>query len=820
MAVNAKFQADFASFQAAVQKAEVSLKSFETGAGRVEKELNKMANSFSGTKLIQDANLSAAAIEKIGGVSRLTEAEQKRVNATISEALAKYQALGQTAPAHLHQLAQATAQVEKSTSLASQAAGVLKSAFGQFTAANLASSAIQGMVSSVAAFAAEGKKLPGLQSSFDNLTRSVEQDSRQMLTALREGSAGMVTDINLIQGANKALLLGLPATSDEMGQLAETARILGRAMGQDATKSLDDLITALGRSSPLILDNLGLTVKVGEANDAYAKKLGKTAEQLTEAEKKTAFYEAAMSAARQKTEELGDEVRTLGDRVQQLSTKFGNTVTGTVAGLDQALGRSTSSWRNFGQFLQDVIQHGAGVAIAMQEAAVSVEDLKRAMKRDVNLPLPEDMRKRLEEQAEAQRKAKEAAEKHAEAVKALHDEISGAGAVKDLKVWADALKQSGATAKVLADADLRRKLGMALDEVTGKFGSLKAAGVGSLTGLQGALKALSQQAETIPPKLTDSLSVMTLLQMETKSWANANTQTLLKMVAEGGLVLKGYTEAQIKSFLRVKEETASWQKELDGLSRAMSDLAQTTGSGLVNQLASTVNAFNVVTKAADSFKGGLDNLTSGKGLSSILSGFTGIVGGIAGIVSAAQTAINIGKALFNIFDRDKGRDMVEDFAKSLGGFDQLHAMLNKLGEEGERLWIKLTQGVGRNNKEQAAAAIEEVRRALEALEKTARSVPTDIDIDVGLTYHRGTPEFEEVPEFAGGSGGFRNFGSGTLAMLHGTEAVIRPEDLAKMGGEPTDDTVVAAMMARIDQALRRQPEMIAIALRDVVAQVR
>src|SRR4030095_13031255 len=105
----------------------------------------------------------------------------------------------------------------------------------------------------------------------------------------------------------------LPVTSASMGELAKTATVLGKAMGQDATKSLDDLITALGRSSPLILDNLGLTVKVGEANEEHAAKLGTSSSELTEAEKKLAFCQAAMEAARRKVAELGDQTKTLSE---------------------------------------------------------------------------------------------------------------------------------------------------------------------------------------------------------------------------------------------------------------------------------------------------------------------------------------------------------------------------------------------------------------------------------------------------------------------------------------------------------------------------
>jgi hypothetical protein len=66
-----------------------------------------------------------------------------------------------------------------------------------------------------------------------------------------------------------------------------------------------------------------------------------------------------------------------------------------------------------------------------------------------------------------------------------------------------------------------------------------------------------------------------------------------------------------------------------------------------------------------------------------------------------------------LFNRDQGRDKVEDFAGMFGGFDNLHQRLNELGADGERLWISLTQGVGRNNPQQAQAAIDAVTAALQ-----------------------------------------------------------------------------------------------------------
>ncbi len=125
MAVTAKFVADFGSFYDAVNKAEAELKSFDAGAHKVETSLTRMANSLQGTKLIQDATLMAAAVEKIGGVSKLTEKELQRLGAQAQEAVSKMQKLGIGVPANLQAIANAAKPAEVGlSSLISTASGL------------------------------------------------------------------------------------------------------------------------------------------------------------------------------------------------------------------------------------------------------------------------------------------------------------------------------------------------------------------------------------------------------------------------------------------------------------------------------------------------------------------------------------------------------------------------------------------------------------------------------------------------------------------------------------------------------------------------
>src|SRR4029077_12390011 len=103
--LSGKINADFAAIFSACQKAQNELKGFDTETKNVEKSLNRMVDNFSGRKIQTEAALMVEAIERIGGVSKLTEAELGRVSSKAAEAAEKMRALGVEVPDGLQNLA-------------------------------------------------------------------------------------------------------------------------------------------------------------------------------------------------------------------------------------------------------------------------------------------------------------------------------------------------------------------------------------------------------------------------------------------------------------------------------------------------------------------------------------------------------------------------------------------------------------------------------------------------------------------------------------------------------------------------------------------
>jgi len=105
VAILTEFDANFNKLKAAVADATLTLKSFTTDTDKVNTALSKMTDRFSGAKVIEQATLMAEAIERVGGVSQLTEKELAQIAPTVDEAIAKLEKMGQTVPEDLRTIA-------------------------------------------------------------------------------------------------------------------------------------------------------------------------------------------------------------------------------------------------------------------------------------------------------------------------------------------------------------------------------------------------------------------------------------------------------------------------------------------------------------------------------------------------------------------------------------------------------------------------------------------------------------------------------------------------------------------------------------------
>ena len=166
--------------------------------------------------------------------------------------------------------------------------------------------------------------------SFDYLLKTVGA-APDLLDQLRAAARGTVDDLKLMSstsvllaGATGQLATDLANATPELLNIAKAAQKLNPTLG-DTTFMYESLALGIKRASPLILDNLGLTIKVEEANKKYADTLGKNANQLTATEAKQALLSATLEAGRVLIDQVGGSTDSATDSIARMETSIKNT---------------------------------------------------------------------------------------------------------------------------------------------------------------------------------------------------------------------------------------------------------------------------------------------------------------------------------------------------------------------------------------------------------------------------------------------------------------------------------------------------------------
>lgn len=156
-------------------------------------------------------------------------------------------------------------------------------------------------------------------------------DGEKGLNDLRTAAKGTISDFDLMLSANKASLLGITSDTEKLAGLMTTARLRGKELGLTTTQAFDDIVTGIGRGSPLILDNLG--IKLPQAlKDAMTT--------MSETEAMQTLLNFAIEDGANLARQYGGDIATDADKVAAFSTKIENFKNGLGQSLAPILGQA------------------------------------------------------------------------------------------------------------------------------------------------------------------------------------------------------------------------------------------------------------------------------------------------------------------------------------------------------------------------------------------------------------------------------------------------------------------------------------------------
>ena len=174
-----------------------------------------------------------------------------------------------------------------------------------------------------------GKEAVMLGSQMEQVAKGFQRFGDEMqLEVLRQATKGLVTDLELMQKTVQAGNFGIPIA--ELGTLLEFAQRRAAETGESVEYLVNSVVVGLGRKSPKILDNLGISAaRLKEAFNGAA----------VEAQSIGAVTEVVSAIAKEELAKMGEYVDTAADKVKRFETSwtnfkvtFGQTVAPVVGG--------------------------------------------------------------------------------------------------------------------------------------------------------------------------------------------------------------------------------------------------------------------------------------------------------------------------------------------------------------------------------------------------------------------------------------------------------------------------------------------------------
>ena len=244
-----------------------------------------------------------------------------------------------------------------------------------------------------------GAQTKRLEASGDELAASLGGNYDDIIQALDEASLNTVSQTDLMTAANRAMMLQLGADAGQLADLMQVAAFRGRAMGLDTTQAFSDIVTGVGRMSPMILDNLGIVIDAERRYQDYAAAQGISADAIDATTKKQILLNGVLEEGTKMIAEAGglalDEaasyermrasIKDLGDEIMRSLSKpladaadalyllltWDQQVDDAIVQHEKDVRKSAGSWEEYSAEMERAIEV-AGYQVTVTEDQIRV----------------------------------------------------------------------------------------------------------------------------------------------------------------------------------------------------------------------------------------------------------------------------------------------------------------------------------------------------------------------------------------------------------------------------------------------------------------
>lgn len=645
-ALTATLRADITQFERAIQQAETKISGLQRSTTQVNRELAKFGNEFGGANLIRQANSMAKAVEDIGGVTKLTTTEQKRLSSTVDEALAKYRALGQEVPpklvvisTELHKIRTAQEAAEKS---ARELAAAQRKAAGETEAAfKGAGGAGNALAKGLRAFG------PTLAAAFS--VGAVISFGKELVAL-----GSQITDLSSRMGVGVEAAQEIKFALDQTGSSAEGGARAIAQMGDRLTEGKDSTVAAL-KSLNLELDTLR-NLKPEDAFTAIAEAIKDVPDPMRQTQLAMELFgksgveilpaiKQGLGDLREEAKKLGqvlseDDVKALddfGDKWDATTTQmqvaavkaatgiadaFKQSWTQILADQATALASQIDSFAKFRAVIADPNKLVFGAAAGLLATGARTKGARAANKPDLD-------------DAEAVDQFRAAMARSAVTATDYAEKVKGVGAAS--KAAAKEQRDAAADAKKVADE---------IDKLTGRDAITRA------KDLQKTLAGLN--LNNLDPKKAQEVSKAFELAIKTAERLGDEVPQIWRDIADfarqpiqaaklftdglykahpairglglemdkqtermvlGLMNVTGSVEALNSEFLKQPLKAGDWSNAINDLSQSFSSLAQIGGDafgGIARQIGEVIALMGVGAQAGKTFRDAFWNPTAGK----------------------------------------------------------------------------------------------------------------------------------------------------------------------------------------------------------------